>query len=57
MVKARLAAFALVVAFGFLLLVSLVVSAALSALGLTLIGGLAGTAANAQGGVHPRVGG
>jgi membrane protein len=44
MVKARLAAFALVVAVGFLLLVSLVVSAALSALGHTLFGGFGGTA-------------
>ena len=45
MVKARLAAFALVVAVGFLLLVSLVVSAALSAMGHTLFGGFGGTAA------------
>jgi membrane protein len=44
MVKARLAAFGLVVAVGFLLLVSLVVSAALSAMGHTLIAGLGGAA-------------
>jgi membrane protein len=44
-VRARLAAFALVVGVGFLLLVSLVVSAALSAMGRTLIGGLGEPAA------------
>ncbi len=44
MVKARLAAFALVVAVGFLLLVSLVVSAALSALDHTILGGMGGAA-------------
>jgi membrane protein len=44
MVKARLAAFGLVVAVGFLLLVSLVVSAALSALGHTVFAGLGGGA-------------
>jgi membrane protein len=40
-VRARLAAFGLVIAVGFLLLVSLVVSAALSAVGRTLAGGIA----------------
>jgi len=44
-VRARLAAFALVVGVGFLLLVSLVVSAALSAMGRTLVGGLGEPAA------------
>jgi membrane protein len=45
MVRARLAAFALVVAVGFLSLVSLVVSAALSAMGGTIVTGLGAPAA------------
>jgi membrane protein len=55
MVRARLAAFGLVLAVGFLLLVSLVVSAALSAMGRTVIGGLGEPAAAVLQALHSLV--
>jgi membrane protein len=55
MLRARLAAFALVVAVGFLALVSLLVSTALSAMGRTIAGGIGESAASLLQGLNTAV--